>query len=281
MSYRGAVLGIAVVISLALVTIAARDRANASTATATINNLDVVAADFHFRAPRAIPAGLTRVRLHNEGTQPHHVQLIRLAPGHTVAEYLERIRAREFHVPWATFVGGPETPGTNGVSEVTVPLTPGEYAMICVISGSDRTPHIAKGMILPLTVTATQTPQSPLPEADVRLVLREYSFDITPGIRAGRQTIRVENAGTQAHHVAFVRLGNGRSLADALMWFKEMKGPQLDHTIGGTTAIAPGGANLVTADFEPGDYALICFVPDTRDGVSHMRHGMVRQIRIQ
>jgi hypothetical protein len=136
-------------------------------------------------------------------------------------------------------------------------------------------------MLLPLTVTAGKAAQRDFPAADVKLVMSEYAFDLSAPLVSGRRSIRVENAGTQPHHVAFVRLGAGRSLNDFLASLRDMQGPRLDHEVGGTTAIAPGGVNVVTADFEPGEYALICFIPDTRDGVSHMRHGMVRQITVR
>ena len=59
----------------------------------------VTAADFHFRAPDTIPAGLTRIRLKNDGPEFHHVQLVRLEGGHTFTELLERMAAGEFALP--------------------------------------------------------------------------------------------------------------------------------------------------------------------------------------
>lgn len=266
----------------ALIALLACGPANAADrAMAPPHELHVTTADFHFRAARSVPAGLTRITLHNAGPQPHHVQLVKLDPGHTVAEFVERIRARQFLVPWATYVGGPESPPSNGTAQATLMLTAGEYAMVCFISGADHVPHIAKGMVLPLTVTESKPLAYEAPKADVRVTLREYAFDIEPEITAGRRTLRIENSGSQPHHVALVRLGPGRSVADALAWFKEMKGVPPDEGIGGTTVLGPGVVNYVAADFVPGEYALICFVPDAKDGVSHARHGMVRQIRVR
>ena len=86
-------------------------------------------------------------------------------------------------------------------------------------------------MALALTVTPSGESMSVEPKADVRMVLREYAFDIAPEITAGRHTIRVENAGIQPHHVALVRLQPGRTAAEALEWAKEMKGPPPDEPI--------------------------------------------------
>jgi hypothetical protein len=242
----------------------------------------VTAADFHFRAPQSIPAGLTRIRLKNDGPQFHHVQLVRLDDGHTVKELLDRMAKGDFSEPWATFVGGPESPMPGRETEATLDLTEGQYVMICVISAPpDRVPHVAKGMVLPLTVTAARAPRAPEPEADVRLVLNDYSFTMTPEIRAGRHTIRVENVAAQPHHVDIVKLAPGKTAQDALAWSKTHEGPPPAELFGGTTAIAPGKVNFITADFTPGDYALFCFVPDAKDGKSHIAHGMVRQIRVE
>ena len=35
-----------------------------------------------------------------------------------------------------------------------------------------------------------------------------------------------------------------------------------------------------TADLTPGNYALLCFVPDAKDGKPHLEHGMVKQFKI-
>jgi uncharacterized cupredoxin-like copper-binding protein len=257
-------------------------RATAQTPPPAARELVVTAGDFHFRAPRAVPAGRTRVRVRNTGTQPHHVQLVRLDAGHTMGELIDSIGRRSFQLPWARYVGGPEAPAPGEAMDVTLTLTPGEYVMICVVSGADHVPHVAKGMALPLTVTPS--PAADLAEdsaADVRIELSEFAFGIVPAIRVGRRTIRVVNAGRLVHHVSVERLAPGRTAAELLAWFRTMQGPPPGEPVGGTTVLSPGMANGFTADFTPGEYVLICFVPDERDGKSHAAHGMVRQIRVQ
>jgi hypothetical protein len=256
--------------------------ARSEPATRPPHELIVTAADFHFRAPQSVPAGITRIRLKNDGPEFHHVQLVRLDKGHTVRELMDRLAKGDFSAPWATFVGGPEAPMPGRETEVTLGLTEGQYVMICVISSPpDHVPHVAKGMALPLTVTAAKGPRAKEPEADVRLVLNDYSFATTPAISAGRRTIRVENAAAQPHHVDIVKLAPGKTAQDALAWSRTHEGPPPAELFGGATAIAPGQVNFVTADFTPGDYAFFCFVPDAKDGKSHVAHGMVRQIRVE
>jgi hypothetical protein len=120
----------------------------------------------------------------------------------------------------------------------------------------------------------------PEPRADARMVLDDYGFAVAPSLTAGRRTIRVENTGPQPHEVEFVRLQPGKTAADVLALLKTEQGPPPGEPYGGTVALQAGQVNYVTADFTPGDYALICFVPDASDGRPHVAHGMVRQIRV-
>jgi hypothetical protein len=34
------------------------------------------------------------------------------------------------------------------------------------------------------------------------------------------------------------------------------------------------------ADLAPGDYGMICFVPDAKDGKPHFAHGMIQQFKV-
>lgn len=44
----------------------------------------------------------------------------------------------------------------------------------------------------------------------------------------------------------------------------------------GITALPEGLHGYITVDFSPGNYLLICYVPDVRDGKPHYQHGMYR-----
>lgn len=71
-------------------------------------------------------------------------------------------------------------------------------------------------------------------------------------------------------------------MEDLLAWLGgPRKTPQPGEPAGGTTAIAPGRVNYLTADFAPGQYVMLCFVPDQADGRPHMAHGMVRELRVR
>jgi plastocyanin len=252
----------------------------AQTPAAAPNLVTVTATDFAFAVPTTVPAGLTTVRLVNQGKELHHAQLVRLDEGHTVEE-LMRVAGEHGPIPaWARFLGGPNAPAPGGTSEATVDLPAGTYALVCFIPSADGVPHLMKGMVKPLTVVPAQS-EAVAPAADVRMTLRDYAFDIAPEITAGRHTIRVENAAAQPHEVVLVRLAPGKTPQDALGWMQAQAGPPPFTLMGGTSFLSTGEANQVTADFEPGEYALFCFVPDAKDGAPHVAHGMVRQITVR
>jgi plastocyanin len=240
--------------------------------------------DYHFEAPDTVVSGPTTIRLVNEGPDFHHVWLVRLAPGRTLAELVEYMEGGHPTMPeWAVDAGGPNTPGAPGEeTSATVDLQPGEYAIICVIPGMhDGLPHTAKGMVRSLTVVPSVGHPARMPEADLVMILDDYSFETDGRITAGRRTIRVENVAEQAHEVVVVRLEPGRSGADFLNFLGNPVGAPPGRMIGGVTGIARGEVNTVTLEFEPGDYALICFIPDAGDGAPHFVHGMIDQITVE
>lgn len=237
--------------------------------------------DFAFQSPDTISSGLTTFRLINDGPDFHHIQLVRLDDGHTLQDALDHMAAGGPPPAWVVDVGGPNTPGMPGEeTQATLDLKPGNYAMLCVIPARDGQPHIMKGMMKPLTVVPAVGAQASAPVADINMVLDDYSFQSTPAITAGRRTIRVENRAKQSHEVLIARLEPGKTPQDLLRFIEKPEGMPPGKIVGGTTGMATGEVNHVVIDFEPGEYALLCFVPDAGDGKPHFVHGMVQQIRV-
>jgi hypothetical protein len=36
----------------------------------------------------------------------------------------------------------------------------------------------------------------------------------------------------------------------------------------------------INANLEPGNYALVCFMPDAKDGKPHLMHGMIKEVKV-
>ncbi|HJQ88916.1 MAG TPA: hypothetical protein VJ820_15795 [Propionibacteriaceae bacterium] len=254
---------------------------SATTAAAAPNVVTVTATDYAFDAPAEIPAGVTTFRLVNRGPELHHVQLVKLNDGKTMDDLSALLQQPPQGPPpaWVEEVGGPNTPVPGGESTVTLDLEPGNYAMLCFIPSPDGKPHIAKGMVKPLTVTPAASAARE-PDADVTMKLVDYDFELSQPITAGRHTIRVENAGPQPHEVFIAKLEPGKKASDLLAWVEKQNGPPPGQPLGGTTTFVTGTHQFITADFTPGTYALICFVPDEKDGKPHFVHGMAKEITV-
>jgi hypothetical protein len=59
-----------------------------------------------------------------------------------------------------------------------------------------------------------------------------------------------------------------------------MKGPPPAEALGGVTLLDKGARSSFVANLTPGEYGLICFVPDGKDGKPHLAHGMIKTIKV-
>jgi len=252
----------------------------ATAAAATPHQMTIVARNYSFEAPDTVPAGLTSLTLTNEGTEFHHATLIRLGEGKTIADLSAAMAEHGPPPSWVMFVGGSSAPEPGRESTITTVFTPGTYAMICFIPSSDGVPHFAKGMIKGFTVVPDPSAPTALPEADIVVSLTDYDFTFSAPLTAGQHRILIRNDGPQIHEMYMAKLEPGKTLADFLAWAETLEGPAPSATFSGVANLSAGQANLVTVDVTPGDYVLICFVPDAADGKPHLAHGMAKQITV-
>ena len=139
---------------------------------AKIPVITVHAKDFAYESPRTIPAGMTSFRLVNDGKVLHHMSIVKLLQGKTLADYMTAMKAHGPPPAWTSAVGGPNAaePGKSveatldleagnyvllclaGLAKgrtgiFTANLTPGTYAMTCYVpDGKDGKPHSMHGM---------------------------------------------------------------------------------------------------------------------------------------
>ena len=249
---------------------------------AVAHQMTVNATDYAFDAPDQVPSGLMTVHLVDNGSEMHHVAFVKLNDGKTMADVAQMLKNPGPMPSWAVDYGGvnPPHPG-GGMATTTQMLEPGNYALLCFVPSADGVPHFAKGMVRALTVVADSGPAAPEPTADITMTLTDYTFTTSKPITAGKHIIKVENHGSQSHELMLARLAPGKKAADIPAWVEKPNGPPPGEPIGGVPAMAKGRSAYVTADFTPGDYAFICFLPDVKDGKPHFTHGMVQQIHVE
>jgi plastocyanin len=247
----------------------------------------VHAQEFAFIAPERIAAGTTTFRLVNDGKEIHQISILKLTNGKTMADYAAAMRANK-PAPWASGVGGPNAAGPGETIEATVELEAGSYVMVCwVPSPGALVPHMAQGMIKPLTVTAqggvaqASASTSSAPTPDVHLELSDYRFKFSKPLTAGKHTIHVMNTGPQEHEAVIVKLAPGKTMKDFDAWLGTgMKGPAPAEPTPGMSGLAKGRTGTFTTDLTPGRYGIVCWIPDAKDGKPHEMHGMVQEFTV-
>jgi len=245
-------------------------------AAAPIPQITIKAHDYAFEGPSQVNAGLVNIKLVNDGHEPHHAQLVRLNDGVTMEQLQKAMRENpESALGLVTEAGGPSViePGQSG--EVIVDLLAGQYLLLCFIPSADSVPHMAKGMIAPLTVTANNAPAAQSPKENLTVTMSDYAFAFSGVVKAGEQTWKVVNNGPQPHEIALIKLTDGKTVEDAFAWFAAPSGPPPYQYAGGFQGIPTGKSGWVKLNLTPGTYVAVCAIPDTADGKSHAEHGMV------
>jgi uncharacterized cupredoxin-like copper-binding protein len=245
------------------------------------NVVTFIARDYSFEGPAQVPAGTTVVRLDNQGKELHHLVVVRLEDGRTFDSLLVALRVPGPPPKWVHPVGGPNAINPGGGSNATLNLAEGHYAILCFIPSADAVPHLAKGMISPLEVTAAVGPAAREVAADVTIKLSDYAFYLSSPLTPGTHVIQVDNDGPQPHELALIRLKPGKTVKDIEAWEKggEKGVPPID-AVGGISPMASGETGQFTVELTPGDYVLMCFISDAKDGKAHLAHGMIKPVKV-
>ncbi len=260
--------------------------ASQATAAVTPPVITIVARDFAYDAPDTVTAGMVTLKLVNQGPDLHHVQLLKLDDGKTVADLTEGLK----HMtpgspppPWVHDVAGPNTPVPGGEVSLTEELAAGNYAIICFIPGADHIPHAMKGMVRALTVVpaAANAPLAAAPVADITVNMTDYAWAVSPAITPGKHIIKLTNSATQSHEMVLAELAPGKTAAELAAWIENQKGPPPGKPMGGISGMPNGGVAYLPIDLPAGEYALLCFLPDAKDGKPHVAHGMLTQFTVK
>ena len=249
--------------------------------------ITIHAKDFAFEMPKTIKSSSPiTFRLVNDGKFLHHATIVKLDKGKTMKDVAEALKKQGPPPAWMTSVGGPNPALPGGAVEATLTLEPATYAVLCFInSPGEPMPHMAKGMVGSFVVESDgMAPmQAGAPVGDITIRASDYKFALSKPLTAGRHAISFVNDATQDHEVVVVELAPGKTAQDVSNWIEKdmMKGPPPGKPIGGMAGLAKGRSGIFPIELKPGNYALLCFVPDVKDGKGHSAHGMLQQITVK
>ncbi len=244
------------------------------------NVISAIATDYAFEMPSSVPAGLTTIRFSNHGKELHHLSLVKVEKGKKPEDVLAYFKAGGPPPQWMKPVGGPNAPAPGDETVFSSNLEAGDYVAFCMIPSPGGPPHIMKGMLKALTVTASAR-KAVTPVADVTLTLSDYDFVFSKPLAPGTHVIAVRNTGKQMHEFFMAQLMPGKSPMDMAKFAENPSGAPPGKPMGGITNIVPGNVVYLQVDIPQGEFALICFTPDMNDGKPHLAHGMIKQISVK
>ena len=211
----------------------------------------------------------------------HQAQILRLDHGKTIADLKAAMKHEGPLPPWLHFVGGPNGIGPGQARRRRIAsLAPGKYALVCLIPSPDgvSAPHEGND---PAVRGDRPRRRGRAPGRQDTVRLGDYTFDRGGRSRREAHLPRHQRRPSSPTSSVLLRLAPGKTVKDFGEWAESgMKGPPPALPIGGVAVIDHGDSGVFTADLTPGDYGMICFVPDAKDGKPHLMHGMMKQITV-
>ena len=120
--------------------------------------------------------------------------------------------------------------------------------------------------------------QAPARPAQVVVTATDFEFSAPDTIASGLNIFRLVNHGAEPHHISLFRLDSAHTLQD-LQALPEGASPAWLVAVGGPNAATPGDSVRATMDLEPGNYAMLCFIPSS-DMKPHFMKGMIRPLTV-
>ncbi|MBV9119641.1 MAG: hypothetical protein JOZ39_02955 [Chloroflexi bacterium] len=112
---------------------------------------------------------------------------------------------------------------------------------------------------------------------------QDYSFAGPATIPGGLVTLQLRNTGKEVHHLQLLKLNTNATPEQALGALASANPESVFQFVtatGGVGSIDPTGTAQITANLQPGQYVLACFIPSPSDGIPHAAKGMVKPLTV-
>ncbi|HEY4215747.1 MAG TPA: hypothetical protein VGM67_01345 [Gemmatimonadaceae bacterium] len=104
-------------------------------------------ADYAFTVSGTLTPGSHVIKVVNNGSQPHEVEMVKLAPGKTANDMLAWIQKSDGPPPGSA-IGGVAGMAPGSPNYFKTDFTPGNYAFFCFLpDAKDGKPHVMHGMV--------------------------------------------------------------------------------------------------------------------------------------
>lgn len=243
---------------------------------------------FAMTAPKSVAAGIVEISLKAPaGKESHDAQLVRVEGDHSIEEVLKFIGAEGAPTPeWVFAAGGVGQTAGGATGRSTQELTPGTYYIVDTSEpqGENVKSYAERGATAALEVTG-EAAGAELPAATAKITMKDYSY-VTSGLKAGKNTVELDNPGKEIHHVIAFPYAPGADFAAVKKVFSqegEPSGPPpVDfQNVTGTAALEGGTKQVTELQLKPGKYALVCFISDRKGGPPHLAKGMIAEAVIE
>jgi hypothetical protein len=214
----------------------------------------ITVSDDRFDMPTQLESEPVSLTLENEGKEVHRAFFARLNDGVTEDEIRAALsKSPDALFPLVVLAGNMPEVKEGDTDEIDMLFPKGNYIVI--------DPEVkGRPPLQFFEVAAATGPEVREPDADYSIETGEFFFE-TSDPTSGEATVEIENVGKQGHEVG---------ISDA-------KG----HEVTTIFAPAPGGKLWTSLTLKPGEYTLVCYLPDPKTGKPHIKLGMKKSFTVE